>query len=237
MQNVPANNYAWIQNNVIILKTEYNKQLVEDSRNIPGRRWDGEMKVNTFPLSSIIEVRNLANTHNITLAPELQDSDVKKYFTDSGKEFQVEMDGDSVIICFNYDPKMITAIKSSVPSAKWNGKSRSWLVPKRDIMQAIRFALLHNLTIEDSLMETARNVMNEAKTMREASESLNADLDVPGIQIPLLPYQKAGIAYLKQVRKGILGDQPGLGKTAQAIATLASEDAFPAVVVLSLIHI
>lgn len=231
MQNVPANNYAWAHDNVIILKTEYNKQLVEDSRNIPGRRWDGEMKVNTFPFSSIIEVRNLANTYNITLAPELQDSDVKKYFTDSGKEFQVEMDGDSVTICFNYDPKMITAIKSSVPSAKWNGKSRSWLVPKRDIMQAIRFALLHNLTIEDSLMETARNVMNEAKTMREASESLDADIEIPGIQIPLLAYQKAGVAYLKQVRKGILGDQPGLGKTAQAIATLASEDAFPAVVV------
>lgn len=231
MQNVPTNNYAWAEGNEIILKTDFNKYLVEESRSIAGRRWDPNMKVNRFPLTSVEEIRNLASKYHFELAPELQDKEVQDHFTGSGREYQVSIEGDFVILCFNYDPKMITAIKANVPTAKWDSKSRSWRIPKADIMTVLRFAMVHNFTMDDELMVEARNVASHAKAMREASESLDADIEIPNIQIPLLPYQRAGVAYMQRVRKGILGDQPGLGKTAQAIATVASEDAFPAVVI------
>jgi len=231
MQNGQTNNYAWVEGKEIILKTSFNKYLVEESRLIPGRRWDANNKVNRFPLTALESIRKLSEKYHFELSPELQGNEVRQDFTDSGRAFQVEITDDQLTVCFNYNPKMITAIKAGIPMAKWDSKARYWRVDKSEILNVLRFALVHNLTIEDSLMEEARRVANEAKEMREASEALDADIEVPGIQIPLLPYQRAGVAYMQRVRKGILGDQPGLGKTAQAIATVASENAFPAVVI------
>ena len=47
----------------------------------------------------------------------------------------------------------------------------------------------------------------------------------------LAPFQWAGVRYLLQARRAFLADEPGLGKTVQALATLEADDAFPAVVV------
>jgi SWI/SNF-related matrix-associated actin-dependent regulator of chromatin subfamily A-like protein 1 len=47
----------------------------------------------------------------------------------------------------------------------------------------------------------------------------------------LAPFQWAGVRYLLEARRAFLADEPGLGKTVQALATLEADDAFPAVVV------
>jgi hypothetical protein len=47
----------------------------------------------------------------------------------------------------------------------------------------------------------------------------------------LAPFQWAGVRYLLEARRAFLADEPGLGKTVQALATIEADDAFPAVVV------
>jgi SWI/SNF-related matrix-associated actin-dependent regulator of chromatin subfamily A-like protein 1 len=47
----------------------------------------------------------------------------------------------------------------------------------------------------------------------------------------LAPFQWAGVRYLLQARRAFLADEPGLGKTVQALATIEADGAFPAVVV------
>jgi SWI/SNF-related matrix-associated actin-dependent regulator 1 of chromatin subfamily A len=52
----------------------------------------------------------------------------------------------------------------------------------------------------------------------------------------LFPHQRAGVAYLATARRALLADEPGLGKTAQAIRALKllreqGEDVFPAMIV------
>jgi hypothetical protein len=47
----------------------------------------------------------------------------------------------------------------------------------------------------------------------------------------LAPFQWAGVRYLLEARRAFLADEPGLGKTVQALATLEADDAFPAIVV------
>lgn len=44
-------------------------------------------------------------------------------------------------------------------------------------------------------------------------------------------YQKEGIAYALEHKRCIMGDEPGLGKTAQAIGTMTASGAFPALVI------
>lgn len=61
--------------------------------------------------------------------------------------------------------------------------------------------------------------------------------DLPKLTIPhgllLEPYeyQKEGIAYALQHKRCIFGDQPGLGKTLQAIGTVTIAKAYPCLVV------
>lgn len=43
-------------------------------------------------------------------------------------------------------------------------------------------------------------------------------LDFAGLTVPLYPYQARAVRFLQRAERGILGDEPGLGKTLQAIA-------------------
>jgi SWI/SNF-related matrix-associated actin-dependent regulator 1 of chromatin subfamily A len=47
----------------------------------------------------------------------------------------------------------------------------------------------------------------------------------------LFPFQKAGVTFVRKVRRALLGHDMGLGKTIQAVAVAASERLFPLVVV------
>lgn len=44
------------------------------------------------------------------------------------------------------------------------------------------------------------------------------NLDFPGLTVPLYPYQARAVRFLQRAERGVLGDEPGLGKTLQAIA-------------------
>lgn len=57
-------------------------------------------------------------------------------------------------------------------------------------------------------------------------------LDVPhGLLLEPYEYQKEGIAYALQHKRCIFGDQPGLGKTLQAIGTVTIAKAYPCLVI------
>lgn len=46
----------------------------------------------------------------------------------------------------------------------------------------------------------------------------NAPLEVPRLKVPLFPYQARGVRFLHRAGSALLGDEPGLGKTLQALA-------------------
>ena len=56
------------------------------------------------------------------------------------------------------------------------------------------------------------------------------DVTIP-LKRELYPFQKEGVAYILKHKRVIVGDQPGLGKTAQAIAAVVAADAFPCLVI------
>lgn len=61
------------------------------------------------------------------------------------------------------------------------------------------------------------------------------DIDIPGLNATLWPYQRAGVHFLidhlGKHKAAFLNDEMGLGKTIQALSTMAYLDAFPALVV------
>lgn len=67
--------------------------------------------------------------------------------------------------------------------------------------------------------------------MSELSGAKDFDLDIPELALPLLPFQRAGVAFALKTRRAYIGDEMGLGKTPTAIATLVAAKTFPALVV------
>jgi SNF2 family DNA or RNA helicase len=88
------------------------------------------------------------------------------------------------------------------------------------------------LTVGPALTEWATNELNTrinpSNAFREL-ESADGDED-------LFPHQRAGVQFLKTARRALLADEPGLGKTAQAIRALkaiqdSGEEVFPILIV------
>jgi N12 class adenine-specific DNA methylase len=95
----------------------------------------------------------------------------------------------------------------------------------------MEFAQNWDFHVEPGIFFEIDKIVEKKKQMVEASNAINADFDHPEINENILPYQRAGISYLLSARRAILGDQPGLGKTLQAMSAVVVENAFPCVVV------
>ena len=63
------------------------------------------------------------------------------------------------------------------------------------------------------------------------SAATDASLDVPRLGGELKPFQRAGVQYLLEQRRSFLADEQGLGKTVEALATIETDGAYPAIVV------
>ncbi len=67
--------------------------------------------------------------------------------------------------------------------------------------------------------------------MERLSASAEGDVSAARLAAPLRPFQGAAVEYARRARRTFLADEPGLGKTVQALAVLEAERAFPALVV------
>lgn len=84
----------------------------------------------------------------------------------------------------------------------------------------------------------ANHYCGSIQRFEQRESKLNMDippmptLDVPhGLLLEPYEYQKEGIAYALRHKRCILGDQPGLGKTLQAIGTVTIARAYPCLVI------
>ena len=123
----------------------------------------------------------------------------------------------------------------SIPGSSWSASDQIWRVPLSwSTCLALRSTFRNDLVIAEDLGDWAANLLNTrispANSLRELEQfesSTNLDL---------FPHQQAGVEFLKTARRALLADEPGLGKTAQAIRAIkelkdSGEDVFPALIV------
>jgi SNF2 family DNA or RNA helicase len=143
-----------------------------------------------------------------------------------------EVDADKKHILLTTDWRFKELCKS-LPGASWSPKDQVWRAPLSwTTCLALRSTFRDGLTIGPNLTEWATNELNTrigpSNALREL-ESADGDED-------LFPHQRAGVQFLKTARRALLADEPGLGKTAQAIRALkaiqdSGEEVFPALIV------
>ena len=146
----------------------------------------------------------------------------------------VELDDTNKHVVINAEWRFKELCKS-LPGAKWDTKLSVWTVPLSwATCLALRSTFRTDLQIGPKLTDWATNELanriTPANTLRDLEtleDPSNADL---------FPHQRAGVAFLKTARRALLADEPGLGKTAQAIRALkafqeSGEQIFPALIV------
>jgi len=123
----------------------------------------------------------------------------------------------------------------SIPGSSWSASDQIWRVPLSwSACLALRSTFRNDLVITEDLGDWATNLLNTrispANSLRELEEfESTTNLD-------LFPHQQAGVEFLKIARRALLADEPGLGKTAQAIRAIkelkdSGEDVFPTLIV------
>lgn len=212
---------------IIHLKTPYRKQLVAECQEIPGRTW--MVDHNEFPASSVTHVIELCKRWGITvgddianLPPSVEEEYHPRSIYKSGNDFQIK---------FLYNPDIVKSLRNTVPAAKWQPGAKMWTVSQEFGDKVIAFGVKWDFYVEPGISASVDEIVAQRKATFDLSLAVDGDVTLHNVSDQLLPYQKVGVSYLLQARRAILGDQPGLGKTLQALSALASENAFPAVIV------
>lgn len=143
----------------------------------------------------------------------------------------VELENEHIIINAEWRLKEICR---SLPGSKWDADRNVWRIPVSWTgCLSLRSTFGEQLEIGPALADWARNEkanrIDPANALREVEMSETGDAD-------LFPHQRAGVEFLAKARRALLADEPGLGKTAQAIRSLKrlqdqGEEVFPALIV------
>ena len=130
-------------------------------------------------------------------------------------------------VVFQYHPMLVKCTKR-IPSAKYQAQGKYWEVAHSDVNY---LRLMGDWAQKNRFVSVVRWLQDD-----EPVQSYEP-LPMPQLTVPhhLLvqpyDYQTEGIAYALQKKRCIMGDEPGLGKTAQAIGTMTASGAFPCLVI------
>jgi SWI/SNF-related matrix-associated actin-dependent regulator 1 of chromatin subfamily A len=125
------------------------------------------------------------------------------------------------VIQFPFDYNKVREIKA-ITGAWFNGRDKVWTVPKRSVLEVERLKKKYGL-IDEAVAKVA-----EDYDVVPPLPELDVELNLPRT---LFPFQTNGVAYCRQKKHVIIGDQPGLGKSSQLIATVMSLNAFPCLII------
>jgi SNF2 family DNA or RNA helicase len=144
----------------------------------------------------------------------------------------VDVDSENSHILINAEWRFKELCKS-LPGSTWSNSDQVWRVPLSwSSCLALRSTFAAQLEIGPRLAAWASNELDT----RIAPSLALRDLEEHEGDNDLFPHQRAGVAFLAASKRALLADEPGLGKTAQAIRALKrlkeqGEDVFPAMIV------
>lgn len=218
--------HLFLADDHLVSISPYDRAEVEQIKAIKGAKWDKVAKAWRVPMSSIVEARDFGTRNGFIIDPQVLTFDLPQKLNPT---FGVTLDGGFIYMSFAYDPVKVKGVKQ-IPSVTWHAKTKAWRAPTSSITECIEWAVKFNQEVPVSITSIASEIKEQHDKSVQQSRSVDAELDVAGL--PLLPYQRAGVAYAAESRRCFIADDMGLGKTIQAIATLEYVyDSYPAVVV------
>lgn len=125
--------------------------------------------------------------------------------------------------------KLVGDLRSALPQAyydaegKW-GWAKGWHVGEDldTVRRVLKFAQEFSFEIEPEAAKKLAQIVVDTEERLKHSTAVSAEIEVEGLGGELMPFQKAGVAYLLKAKRSFLADEMGLGKTVQALAAIAA---------------
>ena len=151
-------------------------------------------------------------------------------------DIQAELSEDAKHIYLSADWRY-KEICETIPGLNYVKSEQRWRMPVSwSGCWALRNTFRENIVVGPRLTDWAQSELQTriapALELREAT-----DADLPGNE-DLFPHQRAGVNFLLTAKQALLGDEPGLGKTVQAIRTIREAEkrepgsALPALIIV-----
>lgn len=148
----------------------------------------------------------------------------------------IQEDEKNYFLQFKYHPLMIDVVKR-IPGRKFDGKLNMWVIPKSfyppgKYTQKAYVDIFANWAVKYGYEKSVQKGAQASRPDVHYTLPPMPELISPhGLKIEPFPYQKQGIAYALQKKRCFFGDQPGLGKTLQAIGTSFIAKTWPVLVI------
>lgn len=230
MRPTPESKELLLADDHLALVFPYDAGQVSEVKRIAGARWDRLARVWRVPLASLPAARDFARRHGFWVDPDIAGLELP---APKHAPAGITWEPSWIHLDFGYDPVRVRAVKQ-IPGITWDARSKAWRAPITSVEECIAWAGQFGEPVPADLVEYAGGILEERRRYAEASRAVDATLEVAGL--PLLPYQRAGVAYAASSRRCFIADDMGLGKTIQAIATLehltrTGASMYPAVVI------
>ena len=148
-------------------------------------------------------------------------------------------EGKCLVVSFPYDGALVSAVKA-LPRRKFDGATKTWTVPllASCALGIATMAAENDFDMDEGTQDWLATVSEEAEANAKLSraheaEAMSKDVEarLAELRLPLRPFQKAAVAYALRNRRILIGEEQGLGKTIEALATIHAAGAYPAVIV------
>lgn len=148
----------------------------------------------------------------------------------------IQEDEKNYFVQFRYHPIMVDVVKR-IPGRKFDGKLNMWVIPKSyfppgKYTQKAYVDIFASWAVNHGYENSVQKGTQASRPDVHYTLPPMPDLLSPhGLKVEPFPYQKQGIAYALQKKRCFFGDQPGLGKTLQAIGAAFIAKSWPVLVI------
>lgn len=136
---------------------------------------------------------------------------------------QIIQQGDHYLIAFDYDRQILSDVKL-IPGRQFDPASRMWFVPLKSKRYVMQLADSYNFSVQGETPALLKNLNRTIPPMRDLQNQIL-------LKMSLYEYQRYGVQYILDHKRVIIGDEQGVGKTAQAIAALYASGEYPALII------
>ena len=124
-------------------------------------------------------------------------------------------------ITFKYNPYLLQIVKS-LPLRTYNPRTKSWFIPFSNAEKSIDILKAKGFHIDPDL---SLQLVRDKEQAQQVEQLARQEDTVFESALPLYNFQRVGASFLDKVGSGLLGDEPGAGKTLQVMAVCNNNNA------------
>lgn len=134
---------------------------------------------------------------------------------------QIYKEKQHIVIQFAYSPYLVEVV-GRLGNRKFDNKNKVWTVPISQLSQVLSRLVPLGFEVDSELLKENEVILkrkHRLERVREGNFKDNEKKQLSELQLPLFPFQERGTGFMCVAHNALNGDQPGLGKSIQAIAS------------------